>query len=196
MSPMAPPKSAGPRGAINHDLDLQSIQQEDWLVGLVERINDKRYKLDPSIISELKMMSAHHTTPYRKKGSQVQPRLPVISGKDDLIVLQQENALCLAHRDRVTEILVRYTAIKFAIDEFWEYAESKLLENESFQKLTNAEARKAFITAVLQPLHTKRLAVKKTIAMCEILQEHLSHTHFTIKQHVEMGVAYLNFKSA
>lgn len=200
MSPMdhrpKPPKvkpvSPGPRGAINHEIDLDSIMQEEWYVNLLSVLAKPKFKFDSSVITELKQMAAQHTQGYRD-GT---PRLPTVRDRQDIVVLQEENAKCLADRDRVTDILVSSTDIKFGIDKLWEHSASKLLENESYRKLTNDAARNAFLNAVLEPLHAKRSQIRKTIALCEILQEHLSHTHFTIKQHVEMSVAFLNFKSA
>lgn len=190
--PKVKPVSAGPRGAINHEINYDGILQEEWYIKLLAVLKKPKFKFDSSVITELKFLAAQHTQSYRD-GT---PRLPTVRDRQDIIVLQEENAKCLADRDRVIDILISSTDVKFGIDKLWEHSASKLLENESYRKLTNDAARNAFLTRVLEPLHTKRAQIRKTIALCEILQEHLSHTHFTIKQHAEMSVAFLNFKSA
>jgi hypothetical protein len=182
-----------PRGAIQHNIDYSEVKNEPWLVELLERISTPKFKLDKSVITELKKLSTRASERYAANG---EPRLPVVRSNKDMIRLMEENAQCLADRDRVTEILVSYTSIKCALDAIWEKAEAQFLENPMFQKLTNAEARKAFIAAVLQPVHSKRTHVREVLGMCEIMQEHLSHTHFAIKQHSEMGAAYLGQRSS
>lgn len=181
------------RGAINHFIDIEKFEKEEWLQNLLEKLESPRFTLDYSIIKEMNGISSSSS---RKFGSNGLPRLPVVRDKSDLHILMEENASCLASRDRVTEILVSYTAIRYALDALWEQAEAKLLEYDDFKQLTNEQSRKAFITAVLQPLHKKRNHVRQVIATAEIMQEHLSHTHFTIKQHSEMGVAILGLRSS
>jgi hypothetical protein len=182
-----------PRGAIKAEIDYETLRQEPWLTKLLERLKQQEFKLDRSILDEIKTLASIHTQAYRESGV---PRLPVVRNKLDLLGLQEQNALCLAHRDRVVEILVNYTAVRYALEELWERAEARFLEHPSYRALTNEPARRAFCTALLGPLHRKRSYVKQVIETAEILKEHLSHTHFTIKQHVEMGVSHLDTKSA
>lgn len=189
---MAPPKIPTPRGAINHTIDYALIKQEEWIQSLYSTLEKPRFKLDASVVKELKLLAAYHENNF--EGGK--PRLPVVRNEQDLEQLMTENSTCLAHRDRVTEILVGYTAIKYTLDALWERAESRLLEVEAYRQLTNELARKAFANAVLEPLHERRSHIKKVIAMAEILHQHLSHTHFTIKQHAEMGVAIMRQRSA
>ena len=174
-------------------VDYAEISKEPWLVALLETLEKPRYRLDKSVISEIKSISRQSTEKYAANGL---PRLPVVRTKNDMVTLQEENARCLADRDRATEILISYTAIKYALDALWEKAESQFLENEMYQKLSNAESRKAFIAGVLKPVHEKRNHVKQVLAMAEILQAHLSHTHFAIQQHAKMGETLLGFRSA
>ncbi len=187
MSTMPPAKAPEELG-----IDFDVIRMEPWLAGLIETLNEPKFKLDGSVVNEMHDMIHHHTKAF-KDGK---PRLPIIQSRQDLLKLQYENALCLANRDRVVEILMKYAGIRYAYDELWSLAEARILESPAFYRMKNEMARKAFILGALEPIHKQRNRVKKAIEIAEILREHLSHTHFTIKQHVEMGVAFLNEKSA
>lgn len=176
-------------------IDFESLHRAPWLVRLNERLQHSRFGIDRSITKEIKRMAAHHTEAYRTDGTRA-PRLPTVRTHEDLLGLQQQNAECLAHRDRVTEILISYTEVQYGLNALWEQATAQLLSTEQYRNLTNDTARRAFCIALLGTLHERKAHVEKVLEMCKLLQEHLSHTHFTIKQHTEMGVAYLAQRSA
>lgn len=187
-----PDKPKKPKGAFSVVIDYEQIRKEPWLVELNAKLSKPRYKVDPSIVGELRKIAARNKDSYQNGN----PRLPVVRSKEDMIILMDENARCLADRDRVTEILVSHVAVRYMLDALWEKAGSRALELPAFQRLTNQPAREAFLTAMLDTIHASRNQVRKIVQMAEIIQEHLTHTHFSIQQHSRMGEVVLGARSA
>ena len=173
-----------PRGGFSVPIDYEAIKQEPWLVELNAKLSGNRFKLDSSIPGELRTLSEQRTV------------LPVVRNKEDMLDLQVQNAQCLARRDRVAEILVSYTAIKYSLDLLWDAAQAKALELPTFQRLTNQPAREAFMAAILGSVHEKRSKTNKVIAMASILIEHLNATDFALQRHAKFGEQQLSQRSA
>jgi hypothetical protein len=174
------------------DAFIQQLQETPWLASIIAQLEKKRFSVDQSIISELREIAAYHGTLFAKG----LPRLPIVRTHTDLIRLQEENAICLAHRDRVTEIIVSYLAVEQALDELWDKAEERLQAYPAYKAQSNERARELFVLAVLQPIYGKRTHIKQVLRMSEEISKSLTHTHFTIKQQAEMGIAVLNQRSS
>ncbi len=172
---------------------IAQIQNEPWLKEILSKLNKPRFQVDTSIAKELKEIAARSRVTFTAQGI---PRLPVVRSKADLAVLQEENAITLAHRDRVAEVIVSYLAIEYGLDTLWDAAEAKLQGYQAYRALPNERARALFVSDVLQPIQALRQHVKQVLAMAQECREALTHTHFTIKQHAEMGLAILGLKSS
>jgi len=190
---MPPAKKEDPLPTVDaREEFIAQLQQEPWLAGILVRLEKPRFKMDESIIVELNDMATIQATSFVDGTA----RLPVIRHKSDLFTLQTANAECLAHRGRVTEIVVSYLAVKYALDTLWDAAEAKLQAQPAYKYYSNGRGRDLFVAAVLSPLHERRLHVDQVLKMAEHLKEALTHTHFAIRQQSDLGLASLSEKSA
>ena len=171
---------------------IQKIQEEPWLASIIARLEKPRFQLDMSIIDEIKDLTRLQSTAFVNGTA----RLPVVRSKADLYTLQEASAECLANRGRVTEIVVSYLAVKYALDALWEVAEAKLQAHAAYRFQPNEKARSLFVAACLEELHSKRVHVNQVLEMSESLKEALTHTHFAIKQQIDVGIFLLGDRSA
>jgi hypothetical protein len=164
---------------------LALAQESEWLRRAEDRI--AKIPTDPTILKELAAVA--HELAGRQS-------LPVTRSRADLGVLQEENAWCLAARNRVAEIATSYGTVKIAIDEVADAAESELQKLPGFWLLPNERARGLVVGTCLPRLVACRQFVRKVVAACDTLRDALTHQHFTIKQHADLGIAMTTERSA
>lgn len=164
---------------------LAAVQDAEWLQRAEARID--RIKPDASIMTELTGLAEELVA---------QPRMPVTRSKQDLAALQDANAWCLAARNRVAEIATSYGTVKIALDELQDAAEQELQKIPAFWALPNERARGLVVSACLPRLAACRQHVRKVVAACDQLRDALTHQHFTIKQHADIGLAMLSERTA
>lgn len=172
---------------------IAQIQAEPWIQAILKRLDRPRFNVDKSVANELKQISSRSRVMFVEQGK---PRLPVVRSREDLVTLQEENSITLANRDRVGEIIVSYLDLESGLDALWDAAESKLQGYQPYRSLPNERARALFVADVLEPIQALRAHVKRVLAMAQECREALTHTHFTLKQHAEMGLAILGMKSS
>ena len=171
------------------DLSLDDIQNEDWLVRILESVKESKViNVDAALLDELNSVMAECAESYGDKKS----ALPVVREPDDLESLAAKESRCVSLMARIAEITISLYRIRKGVDGFWDMCEERINRYPVVNReLTNDRKRTLYYRVALKPLRDKQVKLELAFETASKIEEHLNSVHFAIKEMSAMGRDYL-----
>jgi hypothetical protein len=170
---------------------LEDVKNDPELVGLLERLDNPKWKLDSSIITEIERMFIF-TKPGQDAFVRPSAEIPItFHSENDLVPLAQQYDQAQAYRDRAIAIMLSVKVLSKSLNKFWRIGEVTAKKYPVIQNLDSL-TYKVTLDDLLKPLRDQLDAVEHLVDACETIIGNLTNSHFALREIKEIGITYLS----